>query len=200
MGVGRVRGGKSLDELRARRLCIVAVKHVCAHEPVARRMIGAGWLRGMVVLAAVVWTATSGTRAAHADLSAADKTALAELALGWALNGGISDTKLMKDPAKVIVDAQNLPQKVKLTLPKRTVIVTTMMHIQVEADVYGDFLYFHFGSMTGDADHASVPITLVWAVGVRSKTAYLSGGGTTLRFERRDGKWTLLPVTERWMS
>jgi hypothetical protein len=45
-----------------------------------------------------------------------------------------------------------------------------------------------------------VPIALVWAVGMQSKTPYLSGGGATLQFEQRDGKWTLLPVNERWAS
>lgn len=151
-------------------------------------------------LAAVLILATFGSRAARAELSNADKETLAGLALRWAIDGGIPDVKLMKDPSKVIVESQNLPPRVKLTVPQRTVKVTSLVHLQVEADMYGDFLYFHFGPLTGDERHASVPITLTWAVGVHSKTAYLSGGGTTLQFEMRDGKWTLLPVTERWTS
>jgi len=129
-----------------------------------------------------------------------DKQALAQMALVWALDGGIPDTTLMRDPADVVVERTNLPPRVELKVPQRTVRVVSLVHVQGEADVSGDLLYFHFGPITGNAQRASVPITLAWAVGVRSKEKYLSGGGTTLQFERRKGKWKLLPVTERWTS
>ena len=140
------------------------------------------------------------SRAAHAQLSIADKQALAQLALQWAVDGGIPDVKLLKDASKVVVMDENLPPGTELHVPNRTVALESPMRIQVLADMAGDFLYFRLGPFTGDKDHATVPIALVWAVGVRSKTPYLSGGGTTLQFEHRGGKWTLLPVNERWTS
>ncbi len=151
-------------------------------------------------LVALVLALVLGGRAAHAQLSTADKQALAQMALAWALDGGIPDTSLMKDPKDVVVEKTNLPPRVELKVPRRTVRVVSLVHAQGEADVFGDFLYFHFGPITGDGQRASVPITLTWAVGVRSKEKYLSGGGTTLQFERSKGKWKLLPVTERWTS
>jgi len=158
-----------------------------------------GSLRALL-LGAVLVAALSVSRAAHAQLSNTDKQTLAELALRWAVDGGIPDVGLMKDPAQVFVEDHNLPPRPQLHVPQRTVTVASRIHLQAEADLHGDFLYFHFGPITGEQSRASVPITLVWAVGIGSKAVYLSGGGTTLQFELRHDKWTLLPVTERWTS
>jgi hypothetical protein len=136
----------------------------------------------------------------QAQLSVADKQTLAELALQWAVDGGIPDVKLLKDPSKLVVLSTNLPPRTELHVPNRTVSLQSPISIQARADMRGDFLYFRFGPIARAQDHATVPIALVWAVGVRSKTAYLSGGGATLHFEQRDGKWTLRPVQERWAS
>ena len=163
-------------------------------------MTSGGWSRRLWLLGALGVVALCGQGAAQAQVSNADKKTLAELALAWAMDGGIPDTKLMQNPTEIVVETHNLPPKVDLHLRKRKVMVRSLIQLQAVADVYGDFLYFHFGPITGKDKHASVPITLTWAVGVRSKEKYLSGGGTTLQFELRKGKWTLLPVTERWTS
>lgn len=137
---------------------------------------------------------------AQAQLSVADKQALAELALQWAVDGGIPDVMLLKGPSKLVVLNTNLPAHTQLHVPNRTVSLLSPIRIQTQADMLGDFLYFRFGPVASDKGRATVSIALVWAVGVRSKTPYLSGGGATLQFEQRDGKWTRLPVNERWAS
>ncbi|HVO23341.1 MAG TPA: hypothetical protein VMW56_06895 [Candidatus Margulisiibacteriota bacterium] len=137
---------------------------------------------------------------AHAALSDADKKSVAEMALQWAIDGGIGDFKLVKDPAHLVVATLNLPKGVKLELPGRAIDLFSLLRIQAEADHGGDFLYFRFNRLDGDQEHAKVAIALVWAVGQHSKTQYLSGGGATLDLEKRDGKWQLLPVMNRWQS
>jgi len=136
----------------------------------------------------------------RADLSAADKQAVAQMTLQWAVDGGIADFKLVKDPSEVIVADIYLPKNTKLVLANRKTTVMSLLRIQATADVKGDFLYFRIGPMSSKGTHATVPIALLWAIGVQSKTPYLSGGGATLEFEKRDGKWVQLPVTNRWMS
>ncbi len=155
----------------------------------------------MTVLGATLLVAMA-IRVAPADakLADTDTITLAQMALEWAVGGGISDFKLVKDPANLIVANSNLPKNAKLQLPGRTVTVFPPLRIQAEADFKGDFLYFRFNSLKGDKQRASVVIALVWAVSRNSQTQYLSGGGATLDFERRDGKWQLLPVTNMWMS
>ncbi len=137
---------------------------------------------------------------ACADLADADKQTLAELALRWAVDGGIADVTLMKDASTLVVVDTQLPPGVRLVVQGRTVRVLAPAAIQAEADRTGDFLYFRFDRFAGDARRASLPIALVWAVGKGSTVHYLSGGGATLDFERRDGAWILLPVSNRWMS
>jgi len=133
-------------------------------------------------------------------LSAADKRELAEIGLQWAVDGGLSDFALVKDPVNLIVSNANLPDKSELKLTGRTLTVLSPQQIQERANKEGDFLYFRFGAFIGYKDRARVTVGLVWAVSSQSESQYLSGGGATLKFERRDGKWTLLPVTNRWMS
>jgi hypothetical protein len=137
---------------------------------------------------------------ACADVADADKKTLAELALRWAVDGGIADVALMKDPSTLVVVDTHLPPGVRLAVAGRTVRVLAPAAIQAEADRAGDLLYFRFDRFAGDARRASVPIALVWAVGKGSTVHYLSGGGATLDFEQRDGAWVLLPVSNRWMS
>ena len=158
--------------------------------------------RGAVgrALAAALGLLTSVAAPACADVADADKKTLAELALCWAIDGGIADVKLMKDGSTLVVVDTHLPPGVRLAVEGRTVRVLAPAAIQAEADRAGDFLYFRFDRFAGDARRASVPIALVWAVGKGSTVHYLSGGGATLDFEQRDGAWVLLPVSNRWMS
>ena len=155
--------------------------------------------RGLVA-ATVLALLCSVTAPACADVTDADKKTLAELALRWAVDGGITDVKLMKDASTLVVAETHLPPGVRLAVEGRTVRVLAPAAIQAEADRAGDFLYFRFDRFAGDAGRTSVPIALVWAVGKGSTVHYLSGGGATLEFERRDGAWVLLPVSNRWMS
>ena len=137
---------------------------------------------------------------AQAALSDADKKTLAEMAMQWAIDGGIGDFKLVKDPSTLVVATFNLPKNVKLELPGRTINLFSLLRIQAEANHGGDFLYFRFNRFDGDDHHAKVAIALVWAVAENSQTQYLSGGGATLEFEKHDGKWQLQPVMNRWQS
>ena len=160
----------------------------------ARRRVALRIALGMVFLSAFIATPVP------AAVSDADKKTLAEMALQWAIDGGISDVKLVKDPENPIVANVNLPKNVKLELPGRKISVLAVPRIQAEANRGGDFLYFRFNRFEGDQNHVKVAIALIWAVGEHSKTQYLSGGGATLDFEKRDGKWQLQPVMNRWMS
>jgi hypothetical protein len=133
-------------------------------------------------------------------LTNADKRTIAQVALQWAADGGLPDFKLVKDPSTLVVSVANLPAKLEITVPNRKVTVLPQEQIHAEADKDGDFLYFRFGPFRGDKSHATVVIALVWSVASNSKAQYLSGGGATLEFERQEGKWQLLPVTNLWMS
>jgi hypothetical protein len=155
---------------------------------------------GRALGAAVLGLVWSVAAPACAEVADADKKTLAELALRWAVDGGIADVKLMKDASTLVVVDTHLPPGVRLAVAGRTVRVLTSAAIQAEADRAGDFLYFRFDRFTGDARRASVPIALVWAVGKGSTVHYLSGGGATLDFEQRNGTWVLLPVSNQWMS
>ncbi len=159
----------------------------------------------IVCVALLASTAFAGP--APPKLSAADKRALAEMALQWAIAGGVDDFKLVKDPANLVVSTANLPEKTELHVPGHTVTILSPRAIQARADKQGDFLYFRFDGLSfkdgfrlNKFGQAEVPIALTWAVSIHSTTQYLSGGGATLTFEKRNGKWELLPVTNRWMS
>ena len=136
----------------------------------------------------------------HTGLSAADRRALAEQSLRWASEGGIADFGLVKDPSHLIVLNAHLQGVAALRVPQHTVTLLPPRGIQARADAEGDFLYFRFDRISGDAHRAQVFVALIWAVSAKSTEHYLSGGGATLEFEKRDGRWQLLPVTERWMS
>ena len=137
---------------------------------------------------------------ARAVLSDTDKKTLAEMALQWAFDGGISDVKLITNPSNPIVANFNLSKDMKLELPGRTIHLYSLLTIQALANRTSDFLYFRFDRLEGDAEHAKVAIALIWAVGENSGKQYLSGGGATLEFLKRDDKWQLQPVMNRWMS
>lgn len=158
-----------------------------------RRALGA-WLGGLLALGALV------PAPARAVLADTDKQTIAELSLQWAVEGGIGDFKLLKDPSHLIVANFNLPKDATLTLPGRSIQLLSLLRIQAEANHGGDFLYFRFNRLDGDGEHAKVAIALIWAVAEHSTTQYLSGGGATLDFEKHDGKWQLQPVMNRWMS
>jgi len=161
----------------------------------ARRRVALGvWLGSALAFCAIL------PAPARAALSDADKQTIAELSLQWAIEGGIGDFKLVKDPANLVVANFNLPKGVTLGLPGRAIQLFSLLRIQAEANHGGDFLYFRFNRLEGDGEHAKVAIALVWAVAEHSATQYLSGGGATLDFEKRDGKWQLQPVMNRWMS
>ena len=153
------------------------------------------------VLGAIIALAGLSAAAAQTSITDADRRAVAEMALQWAVAGGISDFKLVKDPSTLIVADANLPKNTQLTLSGHKVEMLSLLRIQARADLDGtDFLYFRFGKFTVKDGRVSVPIALVWAIAAKSTTQYLSGGGATLEFEKHDDKWQLLPVTNRWMS
>ena len=152
-----------------------------------------------VALACTI-TATAAARPAPGELPAADKRTLAELALQWAVDGGLADFTRVKDPAKLLVSTANLGPKMVLKLPGRSVSILSPARLQAQADNSGDFLYFRFGPFRRDQQGTRVTLSLAWAVSTHSSTLYLSGAGATLHFEKHAGKWRLLPVTDRWMS
>ncbi|HVM98514.1 MAG TPA: hypothetical protein VMT89_19115 [Candidatus Acidoferrales bacterium] len=160
------------------------------------------WIAAAAV--SLLWRATlaadlKGTPTA-APFGASDEVTIAEMALQWAMDGGIADFHLVKDPNIAIVADLNLPKNAALKLTGHKVSLLSMQDIQSMADEHGDLLYFRFAPFKQRDERIDVPISLVWAVGAKSTTIYMSGGGATLSFKRQNGKWVLLPVTEHWMS
>lgn len=164
------------------------------HDRGHRRVALVLWLGTVVAVSALL------SSTASAVLSQADQKTLAEMSLQWAIDGGIGDFKLVKDPTNLVVATFNLQKGMKLELPGRTLQLFSLLRIQAEANHSGDFLYFRFNRLEGDGEHAKVAVALIWAVAEHSATQYLSGGGAMLDFEKRDGKWQLQPVMNRWMS
>jgi hypothetical protein len=164
------------------------------------RVRGPSPLRACVGALAAVWGMLLAAGSAHA-LSNADKQALASLALQWAVEGGIGDVSLLKEPTRLIVVDQHLPSGARLVVPDRTVVLLSPVRIQAQADVKGDFLYFLIGPFDAQGTRVRVPIRLAWAISVREQhLPHLSGGGAILEFEQQDGKWQRLPVEEQWSS
>ncbi len=149
---------------------------------------------------AVAWSVLLAAGAAQA-LSHADKQTLASLALQWAVEGGIGDVGLLKDPTRLIVAAHYVPSDALLVVPNRTVVLMSLVRIQAHADVTGDFLYFVIGPFQARGERVRVPVKLEWAISVNEQhLPHLSGGGAILEFERKDGQWQRLPVVEQWSS
>lgn len=157
-------------------------------------------MRAIHGAAAVVAVAVLLAAPVHAKLPAEDQRTLAQMALQWAIDGGIMDVKLVKDLTTIPVLDANLPPHTRLQLAGRKVEVYSLAVMQALADTQGDFLYFRLGPFAEKDHRVSVPIALVWSVSVKSTVQYLSGGGATLEFEKRDGAWQQLPVTDRWSS
>jgi len=157
-------------------------------------------LRTAVALSAGALLIGTLATAVQAALPLKDQQTLAEMALQWAVGGGLPDVNLLKDPKTLTVADFNLPKNTELKVPGHKVVVASLPRIQAIADIKGDLLYFRFGQFKGSDVRASVPIALLWAVSVKSKEVYLSGGGATLDFEKVNGAWQMLPVTNRWQS
>lgn len=156
--------------------------------------------RAIMGAAAAAWSVVLVTGSAY-GLSGTDKQTLASLALQWAVDGGIGDAKLLKEPTRLIVLAQHLPSTARLEVPDRTVVLMSAIRIQAQADVSGDFLYFSIGPFESQQERVRVPVKLVWAISIKEHhLPYLSGGGAILEFEKKDGKWERLPVVEQWSS
>jgi len=156
--------------------------------------------RTLVGAAAAAWSVLLVAGSAY-GLSDADKQTLASLALQWAVDGGIGDVNLLKEPTRLIVLAQHLPITARLQVPNRTVVLMSPIKIQVQADVSGDFLYFSIGPFEAQQQRVRVPVKLLWAISIKEHhLPYLSGGGAILEFEKKDGKWERLPVVEQWSS
>ena len=54
------------------------------------------------------------------DFSDADKRTMAGIGLQWAVDGGVADFKLVKDPASLIVSTANLPARTALNDSQRS--------------------------------------------------------------------------------
>jgi hypothetical protein len=161
-------------------------------------MSGRGWLARVGAATALSVMLIAGSAY---GLSDADKETLGSLALQWAVDGGIGDVQLLKQPTRLIVLAQHLPSSARIQVPNRTVVLWSLIRIQAQADIAGDFLYFRIGPFESRNQRVRVPIKLEWAISVKEQhLPYLSGGGAILEFERKDGKWERLPVVEQWSS
>jgi hypothetical protein len=89
----------------------------------------------------------------------------------------------------VILSSKNIkPEWIKSPLGVKIKLMS-QRQIQQKADRQGDFLYMSFPEVRVRGTCVAVTVANSWAVGKRSRTAYLSGGGYTYEYRKESGKW-----------
>ena len=134
-----------------------------------------------------------------------DTAQIVELALKWALvEQSIPDFGLLDDQQNIILSLENIDAEMVPQLPGINFILLSPDEIQRKADADGDFLHLSFQQflfVPGVSDSkAEVSINNSWAVGKDSRVGYLSGGGCTLEFHKKDGAWMLDDSMACWIS
>ena len=131
-----------------------------------------------------------------------DVEAVVRLALATALVAQeIPDYGLLNvNGGEVVLSTESTKGVVLPELAGVSLVALGPGEIQARADTQGDFLYLRFREIHffGN-DRARVQLENSWAVGQQSTVGYLSGGGFTLAFERRDGDWEVT-ITGMWIA
>lgn len=77
----------------------------------------------------------------------------------------------------------------------------SQQELQKIADrTWEDFLHLSFGFIELTDDQAKIEINNTWISSKHSKKAYLSGGGYTLLYIKKEGEWEFEQIVESWSS
>ncbi|MBU1717420.1 MAG: hypothetical protein KKG70_17640 [Proteobacteria bacterium] len=133
-------------------------------------------------------------------ITAKDITEVMRLTLERALAAQeIPDYDLIEDTANIVLSSENVNPSLLPQISGVTLTLLSPEQIQEKADRQGDFLYLRFKEITVEDSKIIVSLESAWAIGKNSTTAYLSGGGFTVEYHRKDGKW-VGEVTVTWIS
>ena len=88
-----------------------------------------------------------------------------------------------------VLSTQNIRTNWVGGLQGLSVQLLTPNEIQRKANTQGDFLYLSIPEVRVRHQCIAVVITNSWAVGARSKSVYLSGGGAAYEYRKESGRW-----------
>lgn len=125
------------------------------------------------------------------QLSDSDKADIVNRLLELSLSqGNVPDFEMLKgQKGAIIVSAANIKAEWLRPLPNLNITVLDQSDIQEKADRKGDFLYISVGKFEVSGKCVIVALNNSWAVGKKSGTGYLSGGGLVFVFRKESGKW-----------
>jgi len=146
---------------------------------------------------------TGNTGPQPAELSAAELSEIAELALRIALvDKKVPDFNLLPNPKRVVISTPNSTVQLP-KLPGIRLVLLTPDAIQAKANKEGDFLYIELGTPSPCKGRYCLDVKTRWAVseGPRATvTIHLSGGGMQLIFGRTESARWQVTIGVMWIS
>lgn len=132
------------------------------------------------------------------NVTDADKALVAKLAFE---NAFITNSGLLEKEQKdsVIVSTRNIKPEWLKDVNSLKINLMSQNKIQNLADSTKDFPYISFSRFDVKGSCVAIEVANIWAVGNKSKTVYLSGGGKVYEFRKESGKWNRKLIWE-WIS
>ena len=123
------------------------------------------------------------------EVSDVDKAEVfrAMLAQAIAPQGGLLDPKQRE--TGVILSTRNIERHWLQPIPGLSIQLWTPADIQRKADDEADFMYLVIPEMKIRGQCIAVTLSNTWAVGKKSKSAYMSGGGLSYEYRKESGRW-----------
>ena len=98
-----------------------------------------------------------------------------------------------------VLSTQNIQRDWVRELPGLSVQLLTPAEIQHKANTQGDFLFLSIPEVKVRHQCIAVTVTNSWAVGTRSRSVYLSGGGASYEYRKQSGRW-VGKLVSGWIS
>lgn len=148
----------------------------------------------VVILMLLLSLAAAGCQAAGPEptFTAEDKAEIVRLTLERALvEQEIPDYGLLIEGGQaIILSTDNIEDVALPDLPGHTIVLMAPAEIRARANAEGDFLYTRFEPFEVETpDKVNLGFGSQWAVAENSTTAYLSGGGLQMVYERQTDGW-----------
>lgn len=139
--------------------------------------------------------------AESAGITNQDKATVIRLTLERALvQQEIPDYQLIADKENIILSTENFNPEWLPSLTNIHITLLTPEEIQAKANSNGDFLYLRFHPLEiGGEESLIISLDNIWAVSENSDTVYLSGGGFTIEYQKKNGEWHG-ELTKIWIS
>ena len=99
----------------------------------------------------------------------------------------------------VVFSTRNIQRNWVRELPGLSVQLLTPNEIQRKANTQGDFLFLSIPEVKVRQQCIAVTVTNSWAVGTRSRSVYLSGGGASYEYRKQSGRW-VGKLVSGWIS